>query len=126
DGVEGVRLTFFGASLTKALKEAVDALAQLTVNEDPMRVEHIATKLRASAASAGPAGILTLALAAVDIALWDIKGKALGVPVSKLVGGYRDRAPVYASGALLRQHGLGYLEKAGPRLVELGFRQMKT
>jgi L-alanine-DL-glutamate epimerase-like enolase superfamily enzyme len=126
DGIEGVGITFFGGPLTKALKQAVEALGELTIGEDPMRVEAIAGKLRRAASSAGPGGIFTLALSAIDMALWDIKGKALNQPVSKLIGGYRDRVPTYASGALLRQHPLDYLEKAGPRLVDMGFKQMKT
>jgi len=125
-GIDGVGITFFGAALTKALKAAVDALAELTIGEDPMQIEKVVAKLRAAGAGAGPGGIFTLALSPLDMAMWDIKGKAMGLSVSQLVGGYRDRAPVYASGALLRQHGLEYLEKAGPRLVEMGFRQMKT
>jgi L-alanine-DL-glutamate epimerase-like enolase superfamily enzyme len=126
DGIEGVGITFFGGPLTRALKQAVEALGELTVGEDPLRVEAIAAKLRRAAGSAGPGGIFTLALSAIDMALWDIKGKALNQPVSKLIGGYRDRVPTYASGALLRQHPLDYLEKAGPRLVDMGFKQMKT
>jgi L-alanine-DL-glutamate epimerase-like enolase superfamily enzyme len=125
-GVEGIGITFFGAALTKALKAAVDSLGELVVGEDPTRVERVVAKLRAASSGSGPGGIFTLALSALDMAMWDIKGKALGVSVSQLAGGYRDRAPTYASGALLRQHGLAYLEKAGPRMVELGFRQMKT
>jgi L-alanine-DL-glutamate epimerase-like enolase superfamily enzyme len=126
DGVQGIGLTFFGGALVKALREAVDALGELMVGEDPMRPEAVAGKLRRASGGSGPGGIFTLALSPLDIALWDIKGKALGLPVSTLAGGYRDRAPTYASGALLRQHPLDYLAKAGPRLVEQGFRQMKT
>ena len=73
--------------LTNALRDAVDALGELVIGEDPMRVEAIAAKLRRAASGAGPGGIFTLALSALDIALWDIKGKALGQPVSKLIGG---------------------------------------
>jgi L-alanine-DL-glutamate epimerase-like enolase superfamily enzyme len=126
DGVQGIGITFFGGAIVKALRQAVDDLGELVIGEDPMRPEAVAAKLRRASGGSGPGGIFTLALSPLDIALWDIKGRALGLPVSKLVGGYRDRAPTYASGALLRQHPLDYLAKAGPRLVDMGFRQMKT
>ncbi|HYB42308.1 MAG TPA: mandelate racemase/muconate lactonizing enzyme family protein, partial [Candidatus Methylomirabilis sp.] len=124
-GLVGIGLTFFGGALTPALRSAVDGLAQLVVGDDPTRVEAIAAKLRGAAGSSGPGGIFSLALSAVDTACWDIKGKALGQSVCALLGGRRDRAPTYASGALMRPHPLGYLAEAGPRLVEMGFRQMK-
>jgi L-alanine-DL-glutamate epimerase-like enolase superfamily enzyme len=124
-GIEGLGITFFGGALTPALKAAVDVLGQLVQGEDPMRVEAVAAKLRQAAGTAGPGGIFTLALSAIDTALWDIKGKALGQPVSALLGGHRERVPTYASGALMRPHPVDYLAKAGPRLVGMGFRQMK-
>ncbi len=124
-GLVGVGLTFFGGALSGPLRQTVDALARLLVGDDPLRVEAAAAKLRAAAGSAGPGGIFTLALSAIDMALWDIKGKALGQPVSALLGGHRDRVPTYASGALMRPHPVDYLAKAGPRLRGMGFRQMK-
>src|SRR5262245_18799446 len=124
-GLVGVGLTFFGGALSGSLRQAVDALARLTVGEDPVRVEAIAQKLRRAAGSAGPGGIVSLALSGVDMALWEIKGKALGQPVSTLLGGHRDRVPTYASGALMRPYPVDYLAKAGPRLRDMGFRQMK-
>jgi L-alanine-DL-glutamate epimerase-like enolase superfamily enzyme len=125
EGLVGIGLTFFGGALTPALRAAVDGLAQLTLGEDPARVEAIAAKLRRAAGAAGPGGIFTLALAAVDLACWDLRGKALGRSVHALLGGLRDRVPTYASGALMRPHPVDYLAKAGPRLRDLGFRQMK-
>ena len=92
-GVEGIGLTFFGGPLTVALRDAVEALGALVVGENPLQVEAIAAKLRQAASGSGPGGIFTLALSAIDIALWDIKGKALGQSVHALLGGYRDRAP---------------------------------
>jgi len=124
-GAVGLGLTFFGGALTPALKTAVDELARLTVGEDPTQVEAIAAKLRRAAGSSGPGGIFTLALSAVDIACWDLKGKAMGQSVCALLGGLRDRVATYASGALMRPHPIDYLAKAGPRLRDMGFRQMK-
>ncbi|HKU71020.1 MAG TPA: hypothetical protein VJQ51_09285 [Burkholderiales bacterium] len=125
-GIEGIGYTFFGAALTGALKVAVEALGNLTIGEDPLRTEFIHSKLRTAATGCGPGGILTLAISAIDIALWDIRGKALNLPLWQMIGGSRERVPTYASGALMRHFPLDHLVKAGPRLVEKGFRQMKT
>ncbi len=126
-GLNGIGLTHFGGPLTPALKQTVDILAGMIVGDDPMRIEAIGDRLRTAAgASAGPGGLFTLALAAIDIALWDIKGKALGLPVSTLVGGHRTSVPTYASGALMRHFTLEQCVTASRSLVEQGWRQMKT
>jgi L-alanine-DL-glutamate epimerase-like enolase superfamily enzyme len=124
-GLVGLGLTFFGGALTPALKAAVDALARLLVGDDPTQVEAIAAKLRRAAGGSGPGGIFSLALSAIDMACWDLKGKAVGQSVCALLGGLRDRVATYASGALMRPHPVDYLAKAGPRLRDMGFRQMK-
>ena len=124
-GLVGIGLTFFGGALTPALRAAVDGLARLAVGEDPRQTEAIVAKCRRAAGSSGPGGIFSLALAAVDMACWDLAGKAAGRSVCALLGGLRDRAPTYASGALMRPHPVDYLAKAGPRLRDMGFRQMK-
>jgi L-alanine-DL-glutamate epimerase-like enolase superfamily enzyme len=125
-GIEGIGLTFYGARITRALHAAVEDLAALTVGEDPMRIENIVAKLRKAADSCGPAGIFTLALSAIDIALWDIKGKALDQPLWKLLGGHRERVPTYASGSLRRGLTDKQAEQAARILVQKGFREMKT
>ncbi len=125
DGIEGIAPTFYGGAMTKSLKRAVDDLGALTIGEDPHRVEAIAAKLRAAAGGAGPAGVFTLALAAIDTALWDIRGKALGEPLWKLLGGARRRVPTYASGALRRNLTLDQAVAAAGRLKEKGFREAK-
>src|SRR3989442_5192829 len=124
-GLVGLGLTFFGGALTPALKAAVDTLAGLVVGDDPTQVEAIAAKLRRAAGSSGPGGIFTLALSTIDIACWDLRGKAVGQSVCALLGGLRERVPTYASGALMRPHPVKYLAEAGPRLVKMGFSQMK-
>jgi L-alanine-DL-glutamate epimerase-like enolase superfamily enzyme len=124
-GLTGIGLTFFGGALTPALKAAVDGLASLLVGDDPTETEAIAAKARRAAGGSGPGGIFTLALSAIDVACWDLKGKALGCSVAALLGRLRARVPTYASGALMRPHPVDYLAKAGPRLRDMGFRQMK-
>ena len=106
-GLQGIGLTFFGGPLTPALKAAVDDLGGLVIGEDPMRVEAVSEKLRRTASSAGPEGIFTLALSAIDIALWDIKGKALNQSVCSLLGGCRDRV------SHLRQRGSDASHESG-------------
>jgi L-alanine-DL-glutamate epimerase-like enolase superfamily enzyme len=124
-GIEGVGVTFFGGALTGALKAAVDALGALAVGMDPRKPEQVQQALAAAALSAGPGGIYMLALSAIDIALWDIKGKACGLPVSTLLGGLRQSVPTYASGALMRPFPQDVMERSAARLKERGFRQMK-
>src|SRR5262250_2858287 len=125
-GIEGIGLTFYGARITRALHAAVEDLAALTVGEDPMRIEDIVAKLRRAADSCGPAGMFTLALSAIDIALWDIRGKALEQPLWKLLGGHRERVPTYASGSLRRGLTDDQAQRAARTLLQKGFRQMKT
>lgn len=99
NGVEGIGYAGFASPLmTKALKEAVDALAEQTLGDDPMCVEAIGSKLLELGGRGAPSGLVTRAISAIDIALWDLKGKALNQPLYKLLGGFRDRVPTYASG----------------------------
>ncbi|MGH7114226.1 MAG: mandelate racemase/muconate lactonizing enzyme family protein [Stellaceae bacterium] len=125
DGVEGIAVSFYGGATTASLKRAIDDLGALTIGEDPHRIEGIVAKLRAAAGGSGPAGMFTLALSAIDIALWDIRGKALGVPLWKLLGGARQRIATYASGALRRNLTLDEVVTAAGTLKQKGFREAK-
>ncbi|HEY4040387.1 MAG TPA: mandelate racemase/muconate lactonizing enzyme family protein [Rhodopila sp.] len=126
-GIEGIGLTLWGGNMTGSLRLAVDELAALTVGEDPLRIEQIIAKLNSGTGdSCGPGGIYQLALSAIDIALWDIKGKALDQPLWKLLGGHRDRVPTYASGSLRRGLTDDQAQRAARILAQKGFFEMKT
>jgi galactonate dehydratase len=75
---------------------AVEELSDYLIGQDPRRIEEHWTVLYRSGFYRG-GGIHMSALAGIDQALWDIKGKALGVPVHDLLGGrLRDRIKVYS------------------------------
>src|SRR5258707_6315853 len=126
-GIEGIGVTLYGGKMTGSLHVAVEELAALTVGDDPLRIEYVVEKLRKHVGdSCGPGGIFTLALSAIDVALWDIKGKALRQPLWKLLGGHRDRVPTYASGSLRRGLSDDQAQRAARILIQKGFREMKT
>lgn len=81
-----------------AVEQLVQAyLAPTLLGEDPGNTERIWSRLWDECHFLGPAGITTLALATIDIALWDIKAKAAGRPLYQLLGGMSDSVGVYAS-----------------------------
>jgi L-alanine-DL-glutamate epimerase-like enolase superfamily enzyme len=76
---------------------ADDDLTPLVVGEDPLDHERLARKVYWRLQGIGRRGLVAQAYSAVDLALWDLKGKAAGLPLYKLLGGARDAAAVYAS-----------------------------
>ncbi len=80
-----------------AVDAAIKELGVSLIGKDPSGVErHWQAMYHAWRWRGGP--VLTTAIGAIDIALWDLEGKRLGVPVYRLLGGpYRNRLPVYAS-----------------------------
>jgi len=72
------------------------------IGEDPSDIGRIYEKLLWSGASVGRSGVATQAIAALDIALYDLKAKRAGLPLAKLLGGYRDSVRTYdTSGGFL-------------------------
>jgi L-alanine-DL-glutamate epimerase-like enolase superfamily enzyme len=82
----------------RALKvTADDDLAPLVVGEDPLDHERLGARVYWRLQSIGRRGLVAQAYSAVDLALWDLKGKAAGLPLYKLLGGAKEAAPVYGS-----------------------------
>jgi L-alanine-DL-glutamate epimerase-like enolase superfamily enzyme len=124
---EGIGVAYFGGALTGTLRHAIEELGALAVGEDAHRVEGIHAKWKnAAGGSAGPGGVYNLAISALDMALWDIRGKDLNQPLWRLLGGGRDKVPTYASGALMRELSLDRVVKAAATLKDKGWKEMKT
>jgi L-alanine-DL-glutamate epimerase-like enolase superfamily enzyme len=73
----------------------------------------------------GRGGITVLAVAATDIAIWDLKSKLTGLPLYKLVGGFREKVPVYNTDGGWLNHSLELLEDETRKIIAAGFRGTK-
>jgi L-alanine-DL-glutamate epimerase-like enolase superfamily enzyme len=95
---EGIYGVGEGSGWPRVVETAVRDLATIVVGEDPFQIEKIWQKMLLAIMGHGMTGVVGGgAMAAIDMALWDIKGKALGVPVYELLGGkIRDRIRLYA------------------------------
>lgn len=80
--------------------------APALLGRDPLTIEPIWSDLYNRSRDQGQRGVAITALSGVDIALWDLKGKALGLPVSTLLGGrFRESVQAYATGGFRRDGG---------------------
>ncbi|MEU2689338.1 mandelate racemase/muconate lactonizing enzyme family protein [Streptomyces hygroscopicus] len=93
-------------------------IAPALLGEDPSDIGKIWTKLVWAGASVGRSGLSTQAVAAFDIALWDLKAKRAGLPLAKLLGAYRDTVCCYnTSGGFLHTPTEQLLENATASLA---------
>ncbi|MDZ7401103.1 MAG: mandelate racemase/muconate lactonizing enzyme family protein [candidate division KSB1 bacterium] len=104
-----------------------DKLKKVVIGQDPFNVEPLWDRLFWGEHDLGPAGALPYAIAGLDLAMWDIKGKVLNVPVYRLLGGcYRKEMPAYCGIPL--NGGKVSVEEAierAQKVVALGFKVIK-
>ncbi len=102
-----------------------DRLAPMLVGKDPLETERLWQAMYRSIGNldADRRGTVT-AIGSLDIALWDMKGKILGAPVHRLLGGYRNSIPAYADGAMFYRGPDGMAEWAA-RYVDEGYHAVK-
>lgn len=100
EGIQGLGEAFYYGGPAKIVANLIsDGYAPLLIGKDPFDNGVIWDFLYNWTRDQGMKGLPISALSAIDIALWDIKGKALGLPVYKLLGGpYRNKAHAYATG----------------------------
>jgi L-alanine-DL-glutamate epimerase-like enolase superfamily enzyme len=119
-----------GTGMTAITEEEVvgsivnDIAGHALVGMDPLRHEQIWERLYWLLAPRGQSGYASHAIAAIDLALWDLKGQILGQPCWRLLGGARSQVPVYAT------FGFAFFEReeladAARSWVDRGFRRLK-
>jgi L-alanine-DL-glutamate epimerase-like enolase superfamily enzyme len=126
DGVEGVGYIVYPhgdlmSTIATAARELGTHLTGMSVLEPEAAWDRLARR----ADWVGPGGLLHLALAPLDIAIWDAAGKTLGQPLHRLLGGHRDRLPVYASDGLWYNLTLDELAASARRHTDAGFPALK-
>jgi L-alanine-DL-glutamate epimerase-like enolase superfamily enzyme len=97
-GLEGIGVTYHevGGEATKAIIQY--NMAPKLIGRDPFETEVIWQEFFHYLRGVGRKGLMFCALSAIDIALWDLKGKILDMPLYRLLGGNNPRVPVYSSG----------------------------
>ena len=104
EGLEGIGEADASPEVVKSIIDApyshtiACGLREILIGEDPLDTDRIWSKMYRRTMYYGRRGVAITAMAGVDLALWDLKGKALNQPIWRLLGGrHHDRIPAYAS-----------------------------
>src|SRR6516162_7422595 len=136
DGLEGIGEADSSPEVVKAIIDApfshniACGLRELLIGENPLETERLWQKMYRRTMYFGRKAVVITAMAAVDMALWDLKGKCFGEPIHRLLGGaYHERFRAYASilfgrdGAVTRDIGRKWTA-AGYTAVKFGWEPM--
>ena len=119
-GITGYGSVFSNGGLVQAGLEVLEPLFR---DENALEPERVAEKMHQHTFWMGRGGTLTHTVSGIDIALWDILGKAVGMPVGQLLGGcYREKVQPYCS---LLMEEPAFMRDVVTRYRELGFRAFK-
>ena len=132
-GLDGLGESTWGYFAPDAVPALVDYFKPVLLGQDPMETSRLTRAMTDDSVWWARSGAGRSVISGIELALWDLKGKALGLPVYQLLGGkVRDRIPVYASGGpslwplddLVRK--VDYYAKRGYRAAKLstGFYQL--
>jgi L-alanine-DL-glutamate epimerase-like enolase superfamily enzyme len=121
---EGLVYTFNGERI-KLYDDMVKSFEPLLVGQDPRQSGAIFARAWGDIRTLGQSGFAVNALAAVDMALWDLRAKLAGMNVAGLLGAARISLPVYDSGDYWLQLSLDELQRNVKASMERGFRAFK-
>jgi L-alanine-DL-glutamate epimerase-like enolase superfamily enzyme len=107
------------------LDAMVHALSEAAVGRRPEETEAFWTEAWRRINFLGFAGVAVMGISAIDGAMWDLRGKAAGLPVASLLGRARESVPAYASGGLWLNQPIDSLVRQAETFVQQGFRAMK-
>jgi D-arabinonate dehydratase len=119
-------LTGIGVGSAGEVERAtIERLKPELIGEDPINVERLWHKMWIPKLI-GRRGLTTRAISGIDISLWDLRAKVAGLPLYKLLGGYRDRVPTYLAGGYYGEgKGLKELAEEMETNLKMGARAVK-
>ncbi len=124
EGISGLGECYAALFAPEATKTLIETFAPLLVDENPLEVESLYKKLCSKSLFWSKAGLPLAVIGVIENALWDIKGKAMGQPVWKLLGGENpEPIKVYASGGLEADERV--LAAELEQYIEKGYRAVK-
>jgi L-alanine-DL-glutamate epimerase-like enolase superfamily enzyme len=128
DGHTGIGFSYSKRAGGPAQYAHAKEVAANIIGEDPSDIGRIYTKLLWAGASVGRSGVATQAIAAIDIALYDLKAKRANLPLAKLLGAYRDSVQTYnTSGGFFQSSIEEIKERASQSLLDgIGGIKMKV
>ena len=126
DGEMGIGEAHHGQNPTAMAEIIEKGLGSLIIDDDPLDTEGIWEKLnRQQIVTHGLGAGSVIALSGLDNALWDLKGKIMGQPIYRLMGGSKKRIRAYAGGLSLGYKDLGDLEEEVDNLLKQGYTAIK-
>ncbi len=103
----------------------VKEIGELLIGEDPSDIQRLYDKLLWAGASVGRSGVATQAIAAIDIALWDLKARRADLPLAKLLGAHRDSCRVYNTSGGFLQASVEEIKEKATASLEAGIGGIK-
>jgi L-alanine-DL-glutamate epimerase-like enolase superfamily enzyme len=121
EGTTGVGV----CAINGIIQATIEHLKPELIGEDPIDVERLWHKMWIPKL-VGRRGMTTRAISGIDIALWDLRAKVAGLPLYKMLGGFRNRMPTYVTGGYYEDgKGLPELQREMQDSVEMGARAVK-
>ena len=116
----------FGGPMASTAQVIEHELRDYLVGQDATNIEYLWEMMHRRAYKHARGGIVIAAISGIDIALWDLRGKQAGMPLWKLLGGYRSRVPAYATGGFYAEgKGVRELVAEMETYVSHGFKAVK-
>lgn len=125
DGMEGVGFSYSKRAGGPGLFAHAAEIAEEALGENPNDIGRLWNKLVWAGASVGRSGLATQAIAAFDVALWDMKAKRAGLPLAQLLGAHRDGVPCYNTSAGFLSSTVDEILERAQELRELGIGGLK-